>query len=319
MGYKRLQAPPNFKLSDPLPEEVTPPMTTHPKYAKTDPRFKNGKLKVGKRPYTRKTNIVKAAAAANGLDVVDVSEPATIRVFMTMAETVRAGMLLNEHCKPIVPENADPDFVPQFYRYDEGWDDAKVAKETGKRLNANHIMRLRRGLEIVLEKPPVKESHKAGQGKFTKQFTAVSNRIAVVDQLLTTRLDTLSTQIEALVKNITFLTDNYQHLSSSTRIDERLDGHDKTIKAAATGIIEHESKLNALRDHTNASLADAFKRIDACQKHITEGFNETNGRVQSNAQETADHIVAIRASVNKLCDALSLNKVLDARTYKLEK
>lgn len=58
------------------------------------------------------------------------------RITITPKETIRAGKLLEEHCKPV---NIGSD----LFVYDEGWSDKEIALQVNPRLSENHIHRLR--------------------------------------------------------------------------------------------------------------------------------------------------------------------------------
>lgn len=71
-------------------------------------------------------------------------ETRAMRVHMMAAETISAGILLREHMEPI-PNT-------RFHRYKDGWDDERIAKEVSDRLNAEHIFRLRKQLDLIQPK-----------------------------------------------------------------------------------------------------------------------------------------------------------------------
>lgn len=65
------------------------------------------------------------------------------RVHMMAVETIKAGVLLQTYCRPIDGG--------RYHRYEKGWDDDKIARETSERLNGSHVARLRKQLEMKLE------------------------------------------------------------------------------------------------------------------------------------------------------------------------
>lgn len=75
------------------------------------------------------------------------------RIVSSARDKYRIFELLRGHLKPI-PNT-------EFYVYDEGWDDERVAKEVNPKLTAGHVIRLRLNAIGELRQRP----KPAGQGK----------------------------------------------------------------------------------------------------------------------------------------------------------
>jgi hypothetical protein len=83
---------------------------------------------------------------------------------MTQLETVRMSQILLAHCFPVeVAEGAEP-----LCRYEDGWDDERVARETAEGLTINHSGLLRRNL----------------LGNFVEKADTADKRIAFLEKKL---------------------------------------------------------------------------------------------------------------------------------------
>lgn len=151
------------------------------------------------------------------------------RVFMTAAETIAAGILLQSHCKPVITSTGER---TKFHAYDKGWDDDKVAKETGERLNGDHIKRLRRQLEMKFDPASSLDySGKTLQARVSKLSQAVGNLqtysitqadLKVVQKVIEHLSQRATDDFKDLDGRITDVRDGNNRVEQ--RFDNRMDG-----------------------------------------------------------------------------------------------
>lgn len=99
------------------------------------------------------------------------------RITMTPGETIKAGNLLIQFCKPIDEDSG-------LYVYDEGWSDKEIALQVSPRISADHIHRLRSTILGKLAPPTTKKvNHTLNAQAWTILSDLVNKHNALCDEL----------------------------------------------------------------------------------------------------------------------------------------
>lgn len=145
----------------------------------------------------------------------------TARTHMVAAETIKAGVLLQEHCLPT--EGG------KYHRYEKGWDDKRIAAETSERLHEGHIMRLRRALEMKLEP----STNNFGAKGVQKRITALQERVDVVvesqkglDQRITDVREATAEGFADTNGKLDMLIEQHNKLCDALSLNKLLDARD---------------------------------------------------------------------------------------------
>jgi hypothetical protein len=86
------------------------------------------------------------------------------RIVLSSKEKLTIYRLLDAHLKPVDDDHAD---------YEAGWDDERVAKESGSRAEASHVTRIRRdGFGNFSRKTPA--AKQPGQGPLRRQLNVLT-------------------------------------------------------------------------------------------------------------------------------------------------
>lgn len=207
-----------------------------------------------------------------------------MRKFMTPSETVRMGILLTQHCLPLTNPGIDGDSNPTevptgFYRYEPGWDDEKIAKETNPRLDEGHVIRLRRSLEMKLEKQPRKprQPNYVGSKTYKVRFNTIERQLEELEARVTSQVTSNATSKVTMV-DIRQLSDRLGDLDERTQrnaesSDALLDG----LSKAVTKIAEFRTQFYDDMSLQATVLNERMLKLEAKLDDFINQFNPTKG------------------------------------------
>ena len=167
------------------------------------------------------------------------------RTYMLPAETIRMGVLLQTHCKPIKNEAGED---TKLWRYAKGWDDQRVATETGERLNTMHVMRLRRSLDMKLEPIPKGPKGKGiGSQTYKLKFNEIDRRFRELELHIAESIGTLRNMMHT-EEQVTSISNRMQELVLKNSVLESVNEElVRTVHDLTHRFVQIEMTLSTLQ------------------------------------------------------------------------